>query len=450
MRVINLITLVSTIAFLGGCSINRTVTEAETKGFIEYLEAGAKPAFDSLSDVNTWIQPDNKTEACKLIFPEKPDLNKWSKLYWDGACKEGYAYGLGREFTVSKDGKVKSAFGEYLGGPQRPNEYASSDFSANEYFIGDSEEKKFLFVRVNDVENNFDIDVRILNIDGLAVYSKVATLAGEKIVFSKTFNGMDTGYFFETVNHPNGQSSNVFYTKKDGNYVGYSIVNDSNGTTYVGTKDGSWERVNLPESYIARAKMIAAAIEEKIAASEDSVNEAEKVLKRYQAKVCQGNQAPSFLDIEAYGRICGEHGDLSIFDEKAEKVVLRKNEIRQQQLAQEASRQRLAAENAAHQSQEMARLLGGLAEIGSSMNSSSQTSLTQAQTYQSQQPHVTGFSGFGQSNQSKAYGTPVYSESECSGAIVMGRCTGAVIPSGSSREQCYGTVVNGRCIGSQF
>lgn len=420
MHAIRLILLLPAIAFMSGCSTIRAVSETETNDFIGHLEANASQEIEPLIEVGTWIQPENKKEVCKLSFPKDHQLDKWSKIYWDGACKDGYAYGLGREFIVDKDGKTKSAIGEYLGGPQRPNEYAGSDFSANQYAIGDTKERKFLLVDVDDSANYFDINFLILNFDDNAVYSKLTTLASERTVLSKTFKGPDTGYFYETVSHPNGQHSKVFYTKKDGIHVGYSIINDSTGTTYLGVKDGSWERVNLPDSYVARVNMIAASIEEKILSSERYIEEAGKALSRYQGMICQESQVPSFLDIEVYGRICSEHGNLSVFHDKAKRTVELKNYFRQQELAREANKQRLAAENAAHQSREMARLVGGLAEIGSSMNRSSQLLLNQAQIYQAQQPNLTGLNGFGQSSQSNTYGTPIYSESECPGAIVMG------------------------------
>jgi hypothetical protein len=42
-----------------------------------------------------WIQPKNKSEECRLFFGRDP---KELDVFWDGGCKDGYAYGLGREF----------------------------------------------------------------------------------------------------------------------------------------------------------------------------------------------------------------------------------------------------------------------------------------------------------------------------------------------------------------
>ena len=48
-----------------------------------------------------WIQPKNKKEECKVYVGIDSENDKTTKsdyaLYWDGECKDGYAYGLGRE-----------------------------------------------------------------------------------------------------------------------------------------------------------------------------------------------------------------------------------------------------------------------------------------------------------------------------------------------------------------
>lgn len=50
----------------------------------------------------------------------------------------------------------------------------------------------------------------------------------------------------------------------------------------------------------------------------------------------------------------------------------------------------------------------------------------------------------------KRAGTPIYSPSECIGAVVNGRCTGNINPNPSNalRQKCYGTMINGECQGA--
>lgn len=48
-----------------------------------------------------YTQPINKKEACKLPTSQK-QLNRQNfRAYWDGECKNGYAFGLGRDISIS-------------------------------------------------------------------------------------------------------------------------------------------------------------------------------------------------------------------------------------------------------------------------------------------------------------------------------------------------------------
>ncbi len=48
-----------------------------------------------------YIQPVNKTEPCKLPTSKEQLERKNFRAYWDGDCKDGYAYGLGRDIALS-------------------------------------------------------------------------------------------------------------------------------------------------------------------------------------------------------------------------------------------------------------------------------------------------------------------------------------------------------------
>jgi hypothetical protein len=428
--------------------MTRSISEQETAELISYIEEGSSSNVDSKKEYDYWAQPDNQIEPCLLFIQDSNDakLPDGAKLYWDGACKDGRAYGLGRSF-LRKDGSIQATLEEYKGGLNKPTSYYASDFSKNIYVQGDIAGRKLLVVQVNDVAD-FDMGVLLINMDGAVTYTKTSSLAGDTTVLGKSFGGApNNGYFIQTKNYPNGQYQHSFYTKKGGSYVGYAINIDSSGETHLWLNNGAWERVYLPQSYVSRASMIAAEIVEKLAVPERYAADAGKALNRYQEMVCRGEQPPSFLDIKMYGQICSKNGDITVFNEKAEKVVAHKIEIKQQQMVQEAARQHLAAENAAMQAQGIAQLIGGIAGIGASMNNAGQAALSQSPAYQAQPPNIPSS---GLSSQKKSYGAPVYSGSECTGSVIMGRCTGAVIPSSSSRERCYGSVVNGNCIGPQF
>jgi hypothetical protein len=80
----------------------------------------------------TWVQPNNKSNDCKLHF-ETPDGEKWwRKVYWDGECKNGYANGLGREIVIHNDkGVIIMHLAMYGGSKAKPIYYMSDTYYAD-------------------------------------------------------------------------------------------------------------------------------------------------------------------------------------------------------------------------------------------------------------------------------------------------------------------------------
>lgn len=95
---------VSLLAVLSGCVIqNRAFTNN-----VPIVDEAAllKPILDKKdSKIKqqewTYIQPINKSISCKI--PSSKDLVSIAnhKLYWDGQCKNGFAYGIGQEYFRS-------------------------------------------------------------------------------------------------------------------------------------------------------------------------------------------------------------------------------------------------------------------------------------------------------------------------------------------------------------
>ncbi len=57
----------------------------------------------------------------------------------------------------------------------------------------------------------------------------------------------------------------------------------------------------------------------------------------------------------------------------------------------------------------------------------------------------------GQNNYLSNYGgTTVYSEDECIGPVIMGKCHGSIVPKSAYHKKCYGQMLNGQCTGPMF
>lgn len=115
-----LLTMCFASIFLSGCTTALTVTDflftpigsgihvyyTKDEIFAPYVKAEKEfspdPArVEGIKKQNLkWVQPVNVKTSCKIPIILDPNINR--KVYWDGSCKKGYAYGLGREIHINE------------------------------------------------------------------------------------------------------------------------------------------------------------------------------------------------------------------------------------------------------------------------------------------------------------------------------------------------------------
>ena len=98
------ITLVATSCATTGGGV-RTMSYEEAAAFENSLLARGRQPIKPLEDIFT--QPVNKTEPCKLHTTQDQLERKNFRAYWDGDCKNGFAYGLGRDIAISETHHVE-------------------------------------------------------------------------------------------------------------------------------------------------------------------------------------------------------------------------------------------------------------------------------------------------------------------------------------------------------
>jgi len=90
------------VSILSGCA-----STGPSLPTISYEEAAVfeKSSYVPASRANApeviYNQPVNKKEDCKLPTTTNQLQRRNFKQYWDGGCRNGYAYGLGRDISVS-------------------------------------------------------------------------------------------------------------------------------------------------------------------------------------------------------------------------------------------------------------------------------------------------------------------------------------------------------------
>lgn len=78
-----------------------------------------------------YTQPVNKTEPCKLPTTQSQLDRRNFRAYWDGACKDGFAFGLGRDIAISDTLHVEEITIHNHFSPEIERPSASYDFINN-------------------------------------------------------------------------------------------------------------------------------------------------------------------------------------------------------------------------------------------------------------------------------------------------------------------------------
>ena len=132
---------------------------------INYLKEHDKLLKELPKHLETYIQPYNKKESCK-IWMGYPEGNTYFeedsyKIAWDGKCKNGFASGLGREIE-SADMMDKWGIAIYKKG--KPTYYMTKDNLSDVLFEGihDARNNGWVGVYTTIKEKNDDIDIRVI------------------------------------------------------------------------------------------------------------------------------------------------------------------------------------------------------------------------------------------------------------------------------------------------
>ncbi|WP_408602198.1 hypothetical protein [Pseudomonas sp. PLMAX] len=367
-------------ALLGGCSSAPTVpmvSEQDAQIFIAKIET---PSFQPAADqVIVWKQADNKKEACKLFMGSTPDQKYWewpeTKITWDGQCKDGYAYGVGREFLDTRKG-LMSTIGTYSGGEKEPFYEASTNFDKGELVVGDLKAKKVMAIQVQQSPMPFAMTSTIFNSAGTYDYAKIDYLGGPATAVIKSYRNGFVFRFFK-VTDPGLPVDFTMEVLKDGRPVGYKIERLKNGALYgVSLLGQQPQQVGLPASLVNFYNAQYQDISQKLGETKPAYDQALVTIERYKRAICGKGDKVDYVDQEKYRLICSEDGDLTPYKDKIAQVLSEQKARQAQQAtaaAAEADRQvRLAQANAQAQNNSMKELTQSVNAFSSSMNSYSQ------------------------------------------------------------------------------
>ena len=323
-----------------------------------------------------WVQPKNKKKKCEVYVGIDPNNDKTTKsdysLYWDGECKDGYAYGLGREIETTMLTDIQQ-IGYY-------NKGKAIDYCVHLYPLNNDEidgecrydhNKPYHYARKSISEQNGDLQITyIAGVSGTFhspqiyrrthVFSDIVDNIKQYPNFSYIISDFrkdeffDRNYQFDLRDDKTGKGNGFgFASYKNGQIGGGEIVN--------GTLD---RRVQLPQSYIDKANSIFAEIKNEANIALEAQKKALIIKEKYKNKICGDNVKVNFMNNHEYKSICHEderNAELKTkIDVKLAQIneakAVKRAQLQQQQLIQENQRaEQIREAEAARREQQAAR-----------------------------------------------------------------------------------------------
>lgn len=321
-----------------------------------------------------WIQPKNKKEACKVYvgIDSKDDhtLKDSYALYWDGDCKDGYAYGLGREMEY-RDYSYHYQIGIYKNG--MPEDYCVNINEAEGITIEGtcnySKEKPDYRVYTKIKENEKDLELTYQYGSFNDVMNPYFLVASSPFLDKKKFIKAYPNFKYSITDFSNDEFESRKYqfemTNKNNRTYGYSSSVYKNNKTFSGeTIDGKRVRqVELDKKYTERYYDLLLEIQQEADKALSAQEKAIIIKTKYKMKICKDKIKVTFIDNDEYKSICEEDkkfGQLRVkINEKLDRLNLAKQQKRQQ-LNEDKIRQ--AQQNTANKTEALAQQRAAIAE----------------------------------------------------------------------------------------
>jgi hypothetical protein len=219
------------------------------------------------------------------------------KLYWDGGCKDGYAYGLGREFAKGNMLDMES-LAEYTGGQVKPTYYLDIDKLNNRQIVIAGDNKNVIItVKKEGLDTAYET-LLLIEKNGV-VYGLATTSAYETSSLFKKIGATGTAYRHKKY----ATGVDEYTTEVEKKPVGYAIVRYKNGAVkHVDVR--TLQEVVLPQSYLNAVQRNISEAESAIQEIKPSLQLAENKKAYYKSLICKDSVKVDFMPDSEYKMIC--------------------------------------------------------------------------------------------------------------------------------------------------
>ncbi|MFC0203472.1 hypothetical protein [Novosphingobium soli] len=330
----------------------RKTKEEEASAFERYL--AARPGVPEARERRVFVQPLNKTEPCKL--PSSPDQVRRPhfRAFWDGACRNGFAYGLGRDIAISdthhiEEISVHDGTGENWTGPHVVYDYTGKSVM---HVIGGASYPAAVLYResMETGASGFNQVNQLMVQDNLGNrWAMVSSPFNPERRLLATEGYGAVGYaIIDTRSAPvvNPENPNLVYAVTDPRGMTSDAVTvaryPEGGVGHFMRRAGQLEPVTLPKSYTAHLQAKFDSLQRMLEWGRGYLAPAAAMEREYLQKACQGSAGVKGLAPAQYRKICSWRDQFQPAYAAAQANYQRQLAVLNQQ-AEVAGQQRLAA-----------------------------------------------------------------------------------------------------------
>lgn len=411
MSRIELAAIALVVGLSTGCASGpsfRTVDLNEASAFERSLKV-SEPSKPERERTQVYVQPANKKEPCKLPSSQSQIERGNFRAYWDGGCKNGFAFGLGRDIAISdthhfEEITIHDGTGDNAGSPRVTYDFVnnkviyavpSGNFPAASWMaeeISSSESGFFVSysLGVTDESGN-----NLVAISSPLSPSRLFVNDRRTIIYKFTDNSAAPA-----VNPSEVSFSAETLDPKTRIAGGVAIVRYASGQVqHLKLNGASPEPVVLPPEYVNDLVGKLKGVQDAAVQAQANIERARQMEREYLYMACSGKHAIDGLDNDTATKICGWRGQFRGPYEKALAKYTGDMDQRRKQ-AESVAQQRLAQQQVDNQQrqfqqQQMQQLANLLSQIGQQARDSGQQMLNSVMNQPTPQVNFAPFSPSG-------------------------------------------------------
>ncbi len=304
------------LALLAGCAsqAHKSISHDEAAAFEQMLLAQAQNT--SQQPVPLFVQPINQKEACKLpISQEQLDRPNF-RSYWDGECKNGFAYGLGRDISISDthhydEITTHDGTGDNFSQPRGFYDYVKNQVI---YSVGGKQYPESINIMEHYDDSiaglNVFRSVGVIDASGQEFIVNTADFQPQKIFINASAGRAVAYKFTDNSSKPAVSADELIYSAevidpKSGSAGGVAVAQYANGVTMHFRLNGQQlEPVKLPTSYLNHLTAKLDQVLQATSQVESKLQRVQQLEREYLFKACSGAQGIRGLDKATYSKIC--------------------------------------------------------------------------------------------------------------------------------------------------